>query len=187
MLPMLGEAHPGITIHLYFGSGPDLELRTRTQEIDCAISSRRITDPKVDGIRLHREDYVFVASPALLDRNPFESVADARNHVVIDTSIELALFRYWRDAPGGDDTIRFAAERYMGTIAAIRSAVVDQLGVAVLPEYLIRGDLKRGRLIPLLPEVEPVHDFFRLIHRKDDPRISLLRAIAKTMRSRPLR
>lgn len=187
MLPKLAEDHPGITVHLYFGSGPDLELRTRTQEIDCAVSSRRITDPKVDGIRLHREDYVLVASPGLLARVPFDRVEDARNHVVIDTSMELALFRYWRDAPGGDDTITFRAERYMGTIDAIRSAVIHELGVAVLPAYLIRHDLAAGRLVPLLPEVEPVADWFRLIHRKDDPRVSLLRAIAETMQGEPLK
>jgi len=186
MLPRLADAHPGITVHLYFGSGPDLELRTRTQEIDCAISSRRTTDPKVDGIRIHREDYVLVGSPDLVARVPFDTVADARNHVVIDTSIELALFRYWRDAPDGDDTITFKAERYMGTIAAIRAAVVAQLGVAVLPEYLIRPDVAAGRLVPLLADVEPVSDWFRLIHRKDDPRVSLLRAIAETMRTVPL-
>ncbi len=187
MLPKLASEHPGVTVHLYFGSGPDLELRTRTQEIDCAISSRRLTDPKVDGIRIHREDYVLVASPELLAEAPFDTVADARRHTIIDTSHDLALFRYWRDADGADDAIEFAAERYMGTIAAIRSAVLQRYGVAVLPEYLIRPDLDAGRLVPLLPDVTCVPDFFRLIHRKDDPRIALFRALVATMQTEPLR
>ena len=47
MLPKLAERHPAITFHLYFGEGHDLELRVRTQEIDC-------------------EDYLLVASSSLL-------------------------------------------------------------------------------------------------------------------------
>jgi hypothetical protein len=35
--------------------------------------------------------------------------------------------------------------------------------------------------------VKPLHDFFRLIFRSDDPRRSLYQAIATTMASQPLR
>jgi len=187
MLPGLAEAHPALTFHLYFGSGQDLELRVRTQEIDCAVSSRRITDPAVDGIRIHREDYLLVATPELLARAPLDSVDDARNHTLVDVSTDLALFRYWRDAADADDSMAFRSERYMGTIAAIRHAVLQGIGVAVLPEYLIRPDLQAGRLVPLLPDVEPAHDFFRLIHRRDDPRVSTFRRLAATMAEEPLR
>src|SRR5688572_4690423 len=34
-LKTLLAAHPTVTVHLYFGSGPDLLLRVRTLEIDC--------------------------------------------------------------------------------------------------------------------------------------------------------
>ncbi len=61
----LTRAQPSAQIHLYFGSGSDLLLRVRTMEIDCAVTSTRFTDPKLDSVRLHREDYVFVGSRAL--------------------------------------------------------------------------------------------------------------------------
>ena len=46
-----------------------------------------------------------------------------------------------------------------------------------------------GASIPTLrvrPEVEAQHDWFRLIHRRDDPRTSLFRAFAETMAEYPL-
>jgi hypothetical protein len=41
------EVLPSLDIHLYFGSGPDLLLRLRSREIDCAVTSSRVADPKL--------------------------------------------------------------------------------------------------------------------------------------------
>lgn len=187
LLPTLRAAHPGVTFHLYFGSGPDLELRVRTREIDCAMSSRRLTDPALDFVRLHREDYAFVASPALLAREPFDRAEHAGRHTLVDTSREMPLFRYWRDAPGGIDSMTFARVIEMGTISAIEALILEGEGVGVLPEYLVRDRLARGELVRLMSDVEPLHDWFRLIFRADDPRRSLFVSLADTLLSAPLR
>jgi len=182
----LKEGHPEITFHLYFGSGPDLELRVRSHQIDCAISSRRLTDPKLDSIRLHPEYYVFVGSPSLLETCPLETIADAQNHNLIDTHGELPLFKYWRDAPGGNDSLSFHKLLRMGTIAAIRQLVLDGEGVAVLPLYLVQEDIARGDLQPILTEVEIRHDWFRLIFRADDPRRAFFAELAEVLKNRAL-
>ena len=182
----LKETHPEITFHLYFGSGPDLELRVRSHQIDCAISSRRLTDPKLDSCRLHPEYYVFVGAPDLLDTTPLATVEDARAHNLIDTHGELPLFKYWRDAPGGKDSLSFKRLLRMGTIAAIRQLVIDGEGVAVLPLYLVQDDLVSGDLRVIMTEVEPRHDWFRLIFRSDDPRRSLFSDLATALQARPL-
>jgi DNA-binding transcriptional LysR family regulator len=187
MLPALRAAHPGLIAHLYFGSGPDLVLRVRSLEIDCAVSSTRLTDPKLDSVRLHAEDYVFVGQRALLTRTPLRRAADARRHVLIDSTAELPLFRYWRDAPGGIDSMRFGGILHMGTIAAIHQLALRGEGVCVLPEYFVRKDLRSGRLVEIMPRVRPLSDYFRLIFRADDPRRSLFTALGATMHSRPLR
>jgi len=186
MLPLLRERHPGVTFHLYFGSGPDLELRVRTRQIDCAISSRRLTDPRVDGFRVHQEEYVLCAAPSLLEVEPLDSAEDAIRHHLVDIGPELPLSSYYRDALPDDARFRFAGVLHMGTIAAIRSAVLEGAGVAVMPLYLVRHDLDAGTLIRLLPHLEPDHDWFRLIHRGDDTRLSLLRALSATLASQPL-
>ena len=186
MMKDLEMIHEGLTFHLYFGAGRDLELQVRTRRVDMAISSRRLNDPELDFAKLHREDYLLVATPTALASRPVTSVDDLEAHVLIALSDEMPLFRYWRDAPGGRDDLAFAGLRRMGTIAAIRDHVLDGSGVAVLPEYLVRPDLAAGRLQVLLPEVEPLHDSFRLIFRSDDPRVPLYRKVASTMRAHPL-
>jgi LysR family glycine cleavage system transcriptional activator len=186
MLPRLRVAHPELTVHLYVGSGEDLERRVRAQDIDCAISSRRINDPQIEGIRLHKESYCFVASPALLAQSPLTKAAQAKDHELLDILPELPLFRYFREADTAPD-LRFDRVRSLGTIAAVRAEVLEGVGVAVLPQYLVAADLAAGTMLPLFSSVAIQHDYFRLIHRRDDPRLALLRSLAETMQGEPLR
>ncbi len=187
ILPALRAALPHITFHLYFSSGPDLEMRVHTQEIDCAVTSRHVTDPRIDMIRLHSEDYALVGQPALLARQPLERDEDAAAHTLIDAHADLPLFRYWRDAPEGGDRLRFGRVLCMGTIAAIRALVLSGEGVGVLPRYLVAGDLSSGALEELFVGVKPLTDHFRLIFRADDPRRSVFVALAGQMLAEPLR
>jgi DNA-binding transcriptional LysR family regulator len=138
-------------------------------------------------VRLHREDYVLVGQPALLRETPLRRPADAARHTLLDERSALPLYAYWRDSAGGHDRLAFGRFVYLGTIAAIRAGALAGDGVAVLPRYLIAPDLAAGRLVPVLPRVRPLHDFFRLIFRSDDPRRSLYQAVATTMASQPLK
>jgi len=186
MLDDLSRALPHVTLHLYFGSGQDLELRVRTGEVDCAVTSRSTTDPKLTSQRLHTETYVLVGARSLLRRHPLARPEDARDHVLIDAhAAALPLFRYLRDAPGAP-SLAFASTRALGTIAAIRQVVLKGRGVAVLPDYLVQGDLARRRLVRLLPKVRPLSDHFRLLYRRDDPRSALFVTLAREMLRRPL-
>ncbi|MBX3206105.1 MAG: LysR family transcriptional regulator [Labilithrix sp.] len=181
----LKELFPSIELHLYFGSGPDLVSRVRLLQLDCAITSTRLADPKVDALRLHREDYVFVGAPSLLDRVPFAKPEDAVKHTLIEVSEDLPLFRYWRDAPKATP-LAFARLTRFGTIEAIRQRVVAGAGVGVLPRYLVQPDLDGRRLRVVLPKTVPLHDYFRLVIRADDPRRSVFEALAAALAATPL-
>ena len=182
----LSKAQPWLQLHLYFGSGSDLLLRVRTMEIDCAVTSTRFTDPKLDSVRLHREEYVFVGQAALLTAQPLTRPEHAGRHTLLDIDAELPLFRYWRDAPAGGDRLRFGKIVRLGTIDAIRQRVLARAGVAVLPEYLVRRELAAGKLRVVLPSVRPLHDYFRLVFRADDPRRTVYEGLARTMLENPL-
>jgi DNA-binding transcriptional LysR family regulator len=173
-------------MHLYVSSGPDLLLRVRTHEIDCAITSTPFGDPRLDSFPLHREDYVLVASPRLLRSSPFRRLEDASRHAVVDISPELPLFRYLRDAARGESAVRFHRGVFLGCIAAIRSEVLEGAGVAVLPLYFVERDLESGRLRRLLPKVHLAHDYFRLVFRTGDPRRAVFESLAEGFRARPL-
>ena len=157
-LDRLSKRLPSLELHLYFGSGTDLLARVRTMEIDCAVTSSRFTDPKLDAIRLHREDYVLVGARKLLDKNPLSREEHAARHTLLDATADLPLFRYWRDAPGGGDRLRFGRVVRLGSIEAIRARVAEEAGVAVLPLYLVAPDLAARRFRKILPSVTPIHD-----------------------------
>jgi DNA-binding transcriptional LysR family regulator len=140
----------------------------------------------VDFIRLHEERYVFVAARRLLQRTPLARAGDAAHHTLLDTSDELPLFRYFREAPRGFDSLAFARVVRLGSIAAILQRVLAGHGVAVLPEYFVRRDLRSRRLVRIMPRVKPAADAFRLIFRVDDPQRALYTRLAEVMRSAPL-
>jgi DNA-binding transcriptional LysR family regulator len=185
MLPKLRATQAGLTLHLYFGSSADLLLRVRNLEVDCAIGSMGVRDPRLDSIRLHREDYLFVGSPRLLRKQPLRRAADAAGHTLIDSNASMSLFGYFRSAPGGGD-LHFKKVIGMGTIAAIRALVVQGEGVGVLPAYLVEPDVRAHRLSVILPSVKLVSDWFRLVFRADDPRRSLYESLGRTLVEEPL-
>lgn len=183
----LTKAQPWLRLHLYFGSGADIMLRVRSMEIECCVTSSRLVDPKLDSLRLHREDYVFVGATALLEKKQLRRAEDAKEHTLLDTDETLSLFRYFRDAPGGGDHLQFANAVRLGTIEAIRLRVLQHAGVSVLPEYLVRKDIASGKLTKVLPSVTLLHDYFRLVFRADDPRRPIYEQIAKQMSATPLK
>ncbi|MGZ3420507.1 MAG: LysR family transcriptional regulator [Polyangiales bacterium] len=180
----LSRVHPGLTVHLYFGSGPDIVLRVRTLEIDCAVTSARLSDPMLDSLPLHEEHYTFVAAPKLLRRKPLRRADDAKAHTLVDASPDVPLYAYFRDVAG--DRLRFSRVLRIGTIGAIRALVLEGEGVAVLPTYLVGGDLEARRLVRLFPRVTPAQDWFRLIFRRDDPRRPMFEALGATLSKIPL-
>ena len=185
----LGRRFPSLDLHLYFSSGRDLLVRVRTLEIDCAVTSFRFSDPKLDSIPLHREDYVFVGSAALLRKKPLTTPAEAAAHTLLDESADLPLYRYFRDAhsrSAGPERLAFGRIVRLGGIEAIRRRVAEGAGVAVLPAYLVAPDLKRRAFRRIFPEVALPHDHFRLIFRGDDARRAIFQRLAETMLEAPL-
>jgi DNA-binding transcriptional LysR family regulator len=185
-MPALSIALPRVSLHLYFGSGEDLELRVRTLEIDCAISSRPIVDPHIDHLNLHDEVYTFVGSPSLLSARPLKTPADAGGHTLVDIQTHLPLLNYYRDAPGGEDRIRFARVIRIGSIAGILALVLRGDGVAVLPNYFVEPYLRKGQLQVIFPGSSLLDDHFRIIFRRDDPRRTVYESIATVMQETPL-
>lgn len=183
-LRTLRDALPHLTVHLYFGSGPDIVTRVRSLEIDCAITSMRLGDPQLEALPLHEETYTFVAAPRLLRQKPLREADDAPAHVLVDASPDLPLFTYFRDA--ATFSLSFGKVVRIGTTAAMRALVVAGEGVAVLPTHLVREDLRARRLARLFPKVVPHTDWFRLVFRRDDPRRATYDALAQTLTEVPL-
>lgn len=178
------EHLPHLNYDLYFGSGADILGRLEDGQLDCIITSAPVARMDWDVLFLHTETYVFVASPELLARQPFETFEDARQHVLIDINEALPLMRYFASALS--KPLTFQSTQLVGTIAAARFYVLQSQGVAVLPTYLVQDDLRAGTLIPLFEEIETLKDSFRLIHQQHTVHQSTFVALAEYLRSCPL-
>jgi LysR family transcriptional regulator, glycine cleavage system transcriptional activator len=185
-LAKLNGVLPQVTIHVYFGSGPDILARVKSMELDCAVTSNRVLDPAYDAFALHDEDYALVGARELLAELPLERIEDAAEHTLIDVRPDLPMLRYVAESPACPAPLKFARVQIVGSTEAIRKLVLDRRGVAVLPKYLIRGELADGSLKALLPDVQPLTSAFRLVFAKDDTRRTVFEAISKVLVSSPL-
>jgi len=189
LLPALDSLHeerPRRQIHLAFGSGPDLTDHLNDGQLDGAISSVRLLVPGLEAVTLHPEDYAFVATPALLRARPLDGPEDARAHTLLDSNPTLPLFRYFHDAWPDAEAWRFGSCSCLGTIAAIHHRLLRDAGVAVLPRYFVAADLADGRLVEVLPRVQPFSDAFRLVWRRGHPESRELEVLGRELARFPL-
>jgi DNA-binding transcriptional LysR family regulator len=181
-LEPLRRARPERTLHMFMGDTPDLMARVERGDIDAVVFSARLTSPNIEYTTLHSEEYLFVGTTQAID-----GPESAREHVLLDVSADLPLFRYLLDALPEGPRWRFARHEYLGGIGAIRYRVREGAGVAVLPEYFVRDDLRDGTLRRLMPEVTLQTDAFRLVWRSRHPQEEHILALAEDLRARPLR
>lgn len=186
-LAPLERAHPERTLHLWFGDTAAGVSALNRSEIDCLITSARITSAGLKYARLHEERYVFVGSKKLLSKTPLTRREHARKHTLIELNDDLPLFRYFLDARPGDELWSFENTHYLGTIGPVRARVLEGAGIAVLPEYFVERDLARDRLTRIMPRVTMPVDWFRLVWHKDHPRQDALHGLAGELSEFPLK
>ncbi len=138
----------------------DLTLNDRAVDIisegfDLAIRIARLADSALVARRLARIRLVACASPGYLDRHgaPREP-ADLAAHNCLQ-------YAYWTD--GSRWRFERDGESHVvdgrGTLAAnngdaLRAAAVADVGVVVLPTFIVGNELRSGRLVRILPEYE---------------------------------
>jgi DNA-binding transcriptional LysR family regulator len=187
LLAKLERARPERRIHLYFGDTDDALRQLRQDTIDCVVSSARIASPGLKYARLHKESYVFVGGTRLIAREPLSRSEHALGHTLLEVNRDLPLFRYFIDARPGDEEWSFRNIQHLGTIGAVRARALEGAGVAVLPHYFVEDDLKKKRLVRLMPAVKMPVDWFRLIWRASHLRQDAFHDLAGELASHPLR
>lgn len=182
LAPMLAELEalrPERTVHLYMADTPDLMARVGRGDLDAVVFSARLTGPRLRYATLHAEHYAFVGRADA-------SFSDPQDHLLVDVSADLPLFRYLLDAMPAATPWTFRGHRYMGGIAGVRFLILRGVGVGVLPRYFVQPDLDAGRLRELLPKQPLLSDNFRLVWRASHPWEDRLLELADTLRSHPL-
>ena len=190
LTPALGpleRAQPERQLDLFFGDTPAMLQALQRTEIDCLITSARITKGGLVYARLHEEKYAFVGSKKLLTQTPLSRREHASRHCLLELNGELPLFRYFLDARPGDEVWAFERTQFLGTIGPVKARVLEGAGVAVLPLYFVDKELERGRLVRIMPRVSMPVDWFRLVWHESHPRQDDLHGLAGELSDHPLK
>ncbi len=156
------QANPKATATLALNNRP---LQMIQEGCDVGILPGKITDESVIArpagvIALH-----LVASPALVkSRRPVKELADLKSWPWVSISgsqfwsaKEITLFG--RD--GVEQTLRISPVLISEGVTSVREAVRDGLGVALLPDWLIKKEMNSGDLVQVLPKWKakdlPIH------------------------------
>ncbi len=135
----------------------------------------RVTNMTVKALRPY--GHVLCAAPAYLkDRAAPVSLDDLRHH-------DCLAFRFtpasewwtpipsWRlgKGPGTDEVVEAVMSPRLkaDNTYALRTAVLDGMGIALMPQILVVDDIRAGRLIPVLPDNLPPPRPVNLIYRRD--------------------
>lgn len=154
LLPEFLGLYPEVRLDVRFadqrtdlvGEGYDLALRIGTLE-DSSLRARRLL-----AIRLP-----LVASPAYLDRHgtPQHPIELARHRAILFSHLrQPATWRFTHPLEGEVEATLDGSLRLDNGDAAL-PALCAGVGIALMPEFFVWGDLRTGRLIELLPDWAP--------------------------------
>ncbi len=123
---------------------------------DVAIRIGHLTDSSLVARRLAAVQMVTCAAPAYVAAHGAPDTVDdlARHEAILDTNLrDATLWRFGR--PGAMAEVRVHGRlRFNGAEACVAAAVAG-FGVVRTPAFAAADDLRAGRLVPLLPNVEP--------------------------------
>ncbi|WP_138934115.1 LysR family transcriptional regulator [Roseovarius arcticus] len=140
-LPDFARTHPEVTLNLSTRIKP---FNFDVEPFDAAIHFGEADWPDTQSMRLRGEAMIAVCAPDLIAVRAPASAARLLDMPLMHIETRPDAWRAWFSAHGVD------APRVTGTIydqfATITQAALHGLGVALLPEYLVRGDIAAGRL-----------------------------------------
>ncbi len=154
-------AYPNISVSLTLSDryvdlvdeGFDIAIRLTSQPIDSFVARR-----------LAAIDYVVCATPAYLRAHPPIAAPDdlAQHNCMINGKSRDAVWRFVRDSATSD--VRVVGRYTVNSSESLRAAVLEGIGIGLLPTFAIAEDLRLGRLKAILPGYRVEGTFGNSIH-----------------------
>ncbi|ALN72529.1 MULTISPECIES: LysR family transcriptional regulator [unclassified Aureimonas] len=150
-------AHPDISLDLHLN---DSFVNLVEEGFDVAIRMTRLTDSSMIARRLGQLDFAICATPEFLREHgvPTHPTEISRMPAVIDSNAKALYNWTFRDPKTGDPIPINVSGRFSANSPyTVRAATLAGLGVALIPEFVVRQDIADGRLVSILDEFVP-HD-----------------------------
>jgi len=136
--------------------GFDLGIRIGRFESDSQLISRVIT----------KASPCLYAAPSYLAKNGIpQNLEDLRTHQLLIYGLQKNFYNWEINSPNGVlNIIKGTSRLKFDSGEAIKDAAVEGLGIAHLPDFLAKNDIKSGRLVQILPtcrsEMIPVYAIY---------------------------
>lgn len=144
------DLYPGIHLELILS---DDELDVGMREADVAIRLRQPTQPDLVQRKLFTVHFHVYASPAYIERfGEPKSAADLDDHRLIDFGENVPAYLRglnWLTTAGSKNGDKRQPVLTVNNVVAIKRAVQQGVGIAMLPDYIINPD---SGLVAVLPE-----------------------------------
>ncbi len=174
LIPRMGSfarAYPHVTVNF---STRAVAFDFATERLDAAIHFGEVAWPGVISHRLMGEDVVLVCAPAIA-RKRLRSLKDLAHHTLLQHTTRPYAWQEWLAAVGAQDVNSLKGPRFEHFSMVIQAAVAG-LGVAVMPEFLVRQELDSGELVmPFVQPVRSAHAYY-LVHPEEKRDLPALRA-----------
>lgn len=148
------NAYPKIELDITLN---DLVVDLVDEGFDMAVRIARLESSSLVGRRLAATRMRLCAAPAYLDRHAsLSSPADLAAHKVIAYS-NFATRNEWSfTGPHGDIRVQTRPAVRCNNGDTCRAIALDGGGILLQPSFMIHDDLRRGRLVEILPEYRSV-------------------------------
>lgn len=153
----------------------DLNLTDHVEDVveagyDISIRIAEMPDSSLIARRIATCRHVIVASKDYLklNRQP-KHPSELVEHSILSYSLQRSKDNWKFRTPGGEELfIPIASRLEISNSLAIRSAVIDGLGIARMPTFVVGEDIRAGRLVQLVPDFETMETAVYLVysHRK---------------------
>ncbi len=140
-LPEFFAAHPGVTLNLTTRTRP---FDFATQPLHAAIHFGRDNWPDTEALKLAEEDLLPVLAPSLAGGGAV-GIADIACLPLLHLESRRRAWRQWFALHGLEGEAR--SGMVFDQFATMQQAALAGLGAALLPGWMVAGDLQAGRLV----------------------------------------
>lgn len=177
-LPMVfGQQHIAPLLSEFVVRYPEIKLDVSLDDkvvdlleagLDMVIRVGALPDSSLVAVKLSKCRSILCASPQYLARHGVsEDIRDLKEHNCLFYSYFRSGVEWSLDGPEGPVRIKPTGNIQVNNSAVIKRLLLDDLGIAQMPRFLVEQELHKGLLIPILTQYKlPDHGIYALYSQR---------------------
>ena len=135
-------------------------------KLDVAIYAGELKDSNYRALSIGASDEVFCASPIYLQKHgPINTLEDVKKLRWISAPWQKTpIALHQADSPSQQQLLELNGFLETNTLTSTLEMVLREMGIALLPEFVLQNAFKDGRLVRVLPQYYGRHWPFHLVH-----------------------